>query len=643
MNRLLTPLAAACLLAGATTVSAAPYSAIYVFGDSLSDAGQFPDAGGPADATRRFTNRVGPTYLPGSGEVIGQTAPMLIGQQLGLGLQTPSTSSVLQAAGQEDGNNWAVGGYTTSQIFNSITAVGGSATGLRTRDGYLISTGGRADPNALYYVNGGGNDFLQVLINPFAPPAVATQQAQAAAGRLIDSVEALSASGARYIMVSLLPDVGATPNAAALGQIFPALPATITGLVGDFNAELVAQLRGIDAEIIPLNNPLLLSEVMADPGIFGFDATQELSATCFDCASENTTWGINSATPDPSKLMFNDSVHPTTAVQQIAADYAYSLLNAPVEMSLLPQMGQATLRGHQQQLRNEWTADWGTWQAVGEWRGFLIGGGQHLDIDSQGAGMGSADGNGYSFNLGTSLRLDESWRVGAAVGYYQQQLDAGEANSDYDMDSYMGSVFAQYQQNRFWGDVSLSGGSLDYDNLKRKFYLGQVKRTEQGNTNGDLWAASTRVGYDIAADADSQWHLSPFLSADYSRVNVDGFSENGAQSTTLNFDDQQRDSRRLGAGLQGRYQLDRDTALFGVYSFQREYDDDATEVRAELVSLPGIDYELEGFTPGHTLNSGTLGVSHQLTQELTLRGGYTYAKEDDQSLQAISASLSLDF
>ena len=630
MNRLLTPLAAACLLAGATTVSAAPYSAIYVFGDSLSDAGQFPDAGGPADATRRFTNRVGPTYLPGSGEVIGQTAPMLIGQQLGLGLQTPSTSSVLQAAGQEDGNNWAVGGYTTSQIFNSITAVGGSATGLRTRDGYLISTGGRADPNALYYVNGGGNDFLSGEIFISGP--------QAAAGRLVDSVEALQAAGARYIMVSLLPDVGSTPR---FGGSLP----FVSDLVDDLNTELVRQLRGVNAQLIPLNNPLLATEILADAGAYGFDASQALTGTCFDTCvgGQNAVWGINNANRDPSKLFFNDDVHPTTAVQEILADYGYSLLNAPVEMSLLPQMGQATLRGHQQQLRNEWTADWGTWQAVGEWRGFLIGGGQHLDIDSQGAGMGSADGNGYSFNLGTSLRLDEAWRVGAAVGYYQQQLDAGEANSDYDMDSYMGSVFAQYQQNRFWGDVSLSGGSLDYDNLKRKFYLGQVKRTEQGNTNGDLWAASTRVGYDIAADADSQWHLSPFLSADYSRVNVDGFSENGAQSTTLNFDDQQRDSRRLGAGLQGRYQLDRDTALFGVYSFQREYDDDATEVRAELVSLPGIDFELEGFTPGHTLNSGTLGVSHQLTQELTLRGGYTYAKEDDQSLQAISASLSLDF
>lgn len=634
MKRLLTPLAAACLLAAATHGQAAPYSAMYIFGDSLSDAGQFPDPGGPANATQRFTNRVGPTYQPNTGEIRGETAPMLIGQQLGLGAQTPSTSAVYQSNGWADGNDWAVGGYTTSQIFDSITAVDGSvvktgAVTLRTRDGYLISTGGRADPNALYYVNGGGNDFLQGQI-------FNTAQAQASAGRLVDSVEALQAAGARYIMVSLLPDVGNTPTLG--GNAF------FSGLANDLNTELVKQLRGVNAEIIPLNNPLLASEILANPSIYGFDASQNLVGTCFEgCANVNPTWGISSATPDPSKLLFNDGVHPTTAVQQILGDYGYSLLNAPVEMSLLPQMGQAALRGHQQQLRNEWTADWENWQAVGEWRGFLIGGGQHQDIDSQGADMGSADGDGYSFNLGTSLRLDEAWRLGAAVGYYEQDLDAGSANSDYSMESYLGSVFAQYQQNRWWGDLSFSGGSLDYDDLKRKFYLGQVKRTEQGNTDGELWAASTRLGYDIAPQSDSPWHLSPFISADYSQVKVDGFSEDGSQSTTLQFDDQKRDSKRLGAGLQGRYQLSKDTALFAEYSHQREYDDDATEVTAELVSLPGIDFELQGYTPNDALDSGTLGVTHQLTKELTVRAGYTYGKEDDQTLQGVSASLSLDF
>lgn len=628
MKKLLTPLAAACLIASAPHLSAAPFSGLYVFGDSLSDAGQFPDPGGPANATQRFTNRVGPIYQSGSGEIRGETAPMLLGQQLGLGPLTPSTSQIYADQGLPDGNDWAVGGYTTSQIYNSITAVGGSVVaGGRTKDGYLISTGGRADPNALYYVNGGGNDFLQFQV-------LNTAQAQASAGRLVDSVEALQAAGARYIMVSLLPDVGNTPTLG--GNAF------FSGLVNDLNTELVTQLKGVNAQIIALNNPLLATEILANPAPYGFDASQNLIGTCFDnCANPNLTWGINSATPDPSKLFFNDGVHPTTAVQQILGDYAYSLLEAPMQISLLPEMAMGNLRSHQSQLRNQWQADWENWQAVDEWRGFLVGGGQRQDYDSQ-DNSPSADGNGYSFNIGTSLRLDEAWRLGGAIAGYQQNIEAGSANSEYDVDSYVASAFAQYQENRWWGDLALTGGTLDYDNLKRKMNLGAVKRTEQGNTDGSLWAASARVGYDIA-EPGSEWHLSPFLSGDYARVDVDGYTEDGSRSTALSFDDQQRDSNRLGAGLQGRLQLNNQTALFAEYSFQREYEDDASKVTSELVSIPGIDYELDGYTPGGTLNSATLGVSHQLTEELSLRGAYSYGKEDDLTLQGVSISLALDW
>ena len=631
MKKLLTPLATACLIAAAAPVSAAPFSALYVFGDSLSDAGQFADSGGPANATQRFTNRVGPTYLPNNTEVRGSTAPMILGEQLGLGPQSPSTSAVYLSNGWADGNNWATGGYRTDQIYDSITAVNGSNTGGRIRDGYLISTGGRADSSALYYVNGGGNDFLQGQVTN-------TAQAQAAAGRLVDSVEALQGAGARYIMVSLLPDAGKTPNFSGN----PFLSGLLAGLANDLNTELISQLRGVNAQIIPLNNPLLLSEVMANPAPYGFDATQNLMGTCFDgCSNVNTTWGISSATPDPTKLLFNDSVHPTTAVQQIAADYAYSLLEAPMQISLLPEMAMGNLRSHQGQLRNQWQADWENWQAVDDWRGFLVGGGQRMDFDPQGRSP-SADGNGYSFNIGSSLRLDEAWRVGAAIGGYQQKLETGAANSDYTLDSYLASAFAQYQENRWWGDLALTAGSLDYNDLDRKMYLGTVKRTESGNTDGDLWGAGVRVGYDIAQPG-SQWHLSPFLSADYARVSVDGYSEDGARSTALKFDDQTRDSRRLGAGLQGRLQLTPQTAVFAEYSFQREYEDDASKVTAELVSIPGIDYELDGYTPGDTLNSGTLGVSQQLSKELSVRAAYSYGKENDQQLQGINLSLALDF
>lgn len=631
MNRILTPLAAACLLAACPSLSlAAPYTALVVFGDSLSDAGQFTDADGPAGATRRFTNRVGPTYQPGSGERIGSTSPMLLGERLGLGPQAGSTSAVALEQGLADGDNWAVGGYRTDQIYDSITGIGGSQAGTRTRDGYLVDLANRGqtlDPNALFYVNGGGNNFLQGTIF--------SQGAAVGAGELADSVAALQGAGARYIVVSLLPDVGNTPAVSGT-----ALAPAISSLGREFNTALVSRLEGIDAQIIPLNVPLLFGEVLSNPASFGLDATQNLIGTCFDdCANVNATWGINSATPDPTKLLFNDSVHPTTAVQKIFSDYTYSLLAAPYELTLLPEMAHGAVRAHQDQLRSQWLADWQAWQNVGQWRAFVNGGGQRQDFDRQASSV-SADSDGYSLNLGGSYRLDDAWRVGLALGLDKQELDAGA--SDYALRSYLLSAFAQYEHNRWWGDVSASVGKLDYDDLKRGFDLGVSTRREQGDSEGDVWAFSGRLGYDIA-EAGSRWHLSPFISADYARVEVDGYAEAGNRATALSFGDQERTSKRLGVGLQGRFALSPSTQLFAEVAHEREYEDDVSDLDIALNSLPTLGYTLQGYAPTDHLNRASLGFNQQLTADLALRGAYSLRQAEDDTQQGVSLALAWDW
>jgi len=641
MTRALTPLAAACLLAiTATPLLASPYSGLAVFGDSLSDAGQFADIGGPAGSTRRFTNRLGPTYQAGSGEIYAANATQLISQQLGLGELTGSTSPVNAALGLPDGTNYAVGGNTTDQIFDSIVGTGeGSVvelpdgTNLRTRPGYLAelaSSGLSVDPNTLFYVNGGGNDFLDGLI-------LNIPSAQASAVRLANSVSALQAAGARYIVVPLLGDISQTPFALGAG-----LSDFVAPLAVAFNNELVDRLTNIDAEIIPLNVPLLVNEVLASPAEFGLDPNQNLALTCFSsCANESAINGINSANPDPTRLLFNDSVHPTSTGQQIVADYAVSLLSASYELTLLPEMAHGTLRSHQDQLRNQFQADWESWQAQGQWRAFVNGGGQNLDFDEQ-DGSVSADGNGYSLNLGGSYRLNEAWRAGVALGIYEQELGAGAADSDYDLRSYLGSAFLQYQQNRWWADGALSAGYLDYDNLKRKFALGMSERSEKGDTDGYLWALSGRVGYDIAQPG-SHWHLSPFISADYARVEVGGYAERGGSSTSLRFADQKRSSKRLGAGLQGRIELTPATQLFAEVSREREYEDDAADLTVALNSLPGLDFTLQGYVPEDRLTRASLGFSQKLGAGLALRGGYSLRKGEDDTQQGASLSLAWDW
>lgn len=626
---------AGCLLAMACAQANAapnPYSNFVVFGDSLSDAGTFTDSGGPAGATERYTNRTGPNYQDGSGEFYSLNATQLLGGRLGFTPdQTASSSSAVRAGqGQPDGNNWAVGGYRTDQILDSIT--GQSATGERTRAGYLPSNGFRADPNALYYLTGGGNDFLQGRVTSLP-------QANAAADRLVDSVRTLQGAGARYIMVWLLPDIGLTP--AINGS---PLQAFTSQLSAQFNTELVSQLQSVNANVIPLNVPVLLKEAFANPAQFGLATDQNLVGTCFsgNSCTENARYGINSATPDPTKLIYNDAVHPTEAGQRLIADYAYSLLAAPWEATLLPQMAQGTLRSHQDELRNQWLADWQNWQAVGQWRAIVAGGGQHQDFDSQRSGA-SADGNGYNLNIGGSYRLNDAWRVGVAAGFYNQKLEAGDNDSDYKLNTYLGTAFAQYQQNRWWGDAAVTAGHLDYDSLKRKFQLGVNERGEKGDTDGYVLAFNGRVGYDIAPEASSPWHLSPFVSADFAKVEVDGYSENGADSTALTFDDQSRISRRLGLGIQGKYQITSQTQVFGELAHEREYNDDTQHVTMNLNGLPNNRYTLAGYAPQTNLNRLNLGVSHNLTKDLALRASYDIRKDDDFTQQGINVGVALDF
>ncbi|WP_053270066.1 esterase EstP [Pseudomonas chlororaphis] len=631
---LFVPLASSLLsLACAQAIAApSPYSSFIVFGDSLSDAGQFADPGGPAGATQRFTNRTGPVYLDGSGELRSANSTQLLGAKLGFSEDqlAASTSATRASEGLPDGNNWAVGGYRTDQILDSITTT--STAGSRSRPGYLVANHLRADPNALYYLSGGGNDFLQGRVTSL-------DQANAAAGRLVDSVQTLQQSGARYIMVWLLPDIGLTP--AINGS---PLQGFTSQLSAQFNTELVRQLQTVDAEVIPLNIPVLLKESFANPAQFGLATDQNLTATCFsgNGCTENARYGIHSATPDPSKLIYNDSVHPTEAGQRLIADYAYSLLAAPWEITLLPEMAQGTLRAHQDELRNQWQADWENWQGVGQWRAIVAAGGQHQDFDSQRSGA-SADGNGFNLNIGGSYRLNEAWRVGVLAGAYRQKLEAGSNDSDYKLNTYLGTAFVQYQQNRWWADAAATAGHLDYDNLKRKFNLGANERGEKGDTSGDILAFSARLGYDIAQQASSPWHLSPFISADYARAKVDGYSEDGNDSTALTFDEQKRTSRRLGIGLQGKYQITQQTQVFGEIAHEKEYEDDTQKLTMALNSLPDNNYTLEGYTPQTNLNRLNLGVSHKLTQDLALRASYNVRKDDDFTQQGINVGVSLDF
>ncbi|WP_312143314.1 MULTISPECIES: autotransporter domain-containing protein [Stutzerimonas stutzeri subgroup] len=633
MQSALKPLAAAVLLTCATDAAIAndgPFSQFVVFGDSLSDAGNFPDLqsptlGGNPTGGLRFTNRTGPTY--GAGEYIGEVGTQRLASMLGLQSlpSTPLLPAVL--TGNPDGTNYAVGGYRTDQILDSITldstvSAGGST---RTRPGYLVENP-RVDSNALYYLNGGGNDIFQ------------GRDMVTAASNLPAAVGALQAAGARYIIVSDLPDVGSTP----LGTVNSSIDAW-NGLSTTFNNELASRLQAQGGNYVLVNNRLLLAEVRADLAAFGFDPNVPQTAVCFDPSSSTApclpdpTYSIGGTAPDPNRLMFNDGVHPTTAVHQISADYLYSIISAPWEVSLLPEMGHSALRAHLQQLDNELSARRGDWQAVGAWRTFVQGGYNRPEYD----GYGGGDGSGLSLSLGVTQRLSETWLAGVSLGLAENSLELGRNDSEYDMRSYLATAFARYEHQRLFADFSLSAGYLDYHDLKRTFALGISERTEKGDTEGTLWGAAAKAGFNLMQPGN-QLQFGPFVGASYQKVEVDGYSEQGERSTALSYDDQELDSLRLSLGLFGDYALSERTRLFGEVAREVEREDeDRRDLRMSLNSVSGNSFELPGAVPTGDQTRFSVGLTHRLTPGLALRANYHYRGNDNRD-HGVGLSLAWD-
>jgi outer membrane lipase/esterase len=602
------------------------YSQLIIFGDSLSDSGQFPDTASAFDNSafsggRRATNREGPTYLDGASEPFAAVSTQRLAERLGLQAlpSTPALQGNLPA-----GTNYAVSGYRTDQVLNSITTesqtiippgYSGAGLVLARRLGYLGEFS-HADPRALYYVNGGGNDVLQGII---VDPASAEQ----AADYLVKGVAALQRAGARVIIVSDLPDIGMSPQGIESGE-----RERMSSLAALFNQELDRQLTALGGNVVRLNSRGLLDEVQGNLAGFGFDPSIAQTDYCFnDCGTrEHPVWGISGSSPNPGQLLFSDSVHPTGSVHQISADYIHSIIAAPWEVSLLPEMALSSLHNLQQLLQEELLGPALNWQRTGHWRSFFSIHGMRRNFEGR-AGVAEGDSDGLGLTLGASFRLDKEWRVGLAMGLQSQELGT-RSGSEYDMISYLLSGVVQYQQERLWGKSSFSLGYLDYRDLLRQFPLGITDRTENGNSDGQVYALSGRIGYDLT-NPGSKWRVSPFMSADVARIEVDGYREHGNRSTAMTFHDQQRDTRRLGLGLQLSHQLAPGTLFHAEIAHEREFEDGPQQLHMGLSSVADNNFKLQGYTPPDHHILASLGITHCLSSNLDVSAAYHVRGSDD--------------
>lgn len=333
-----------CLLAPFAS-QAGPYSGLYVFGDSLSDGGSdyalssaihafnpsFPVVpGAPADYMGRFSN--------------GKVAVDYLATSLGLPL-TPHYLTPPTLGGAVGGNNYAQGGATSGLENASLPAtLGGGAfstgfKGMTAQVNDYLGSHASADPNAVYVVWAGANDFIH-------PGSTATLSSCTASARpdictavtnIANAVGALAALGAQYILVPNLPDLGKTASAIAAG---PATQAGAHALTVGFNNGLALALAGLSGAfpgaIIPFDTFSLFDQILADASSEGFTDTTHACLTG-SSASAASVLSAACAAAGPDKYIFWDDIHPTTHTQALLAQRFAAALGVPEpsELALL--------------------------------------------------------------------------------------------------------------------------------------------------------------------------------------------------------------------------------------------------------------------------------------------------------------------
>ncbi|WP_290650848.1 SGNH/GDSL hydrolase family protein [Aquisalimonas sp.] len=302
---------------------------ICVFGDSLSDVGNVlvvTDGAVPPPEryfSGRFTN----------GFVAADYLAIALGFTLQPSMEDPSCSS---------STSFAYGGSGTGQT--NLTPGDFPVRGLLGQvEEFHSDTGGMADPEALYVVWSGANDYLLA-----GTKGIPTGGPEETVGNIETAIRELHGMGARNFLVANLPDLGNIPIAAVIEEANPGTREVLGEATRAHNGLLGATLNNnlVELEDIRLYSTdvyALFNEIDANPSSFGFVNTPTDLGPAWNCLivlkepGDCTPIGPDRYDADGS--VFWDSQHPSTALHLLVAREMLETLGidaVAITMDILP-------------------------------------------------------------------------------------------------------------------------------------------------------------------------------------------------------------------------------------------------------------------------------------------------------------------
>ncbi len=592
----------------ASVASASEYGSVVFFGDSLTDSGYFRpalvQAGYEAQSVGEFSTNPDRTWSSYFASKLGTSA-------------TPNIPYANQV-----GNNYAIGGARAG-VGSTNTQLGGlPVTSVANQVAtYLASNS--TDKTGLYVVWVGANDLFTAASQSAQGDSAGAQSTLLnAVASTVDTIDKLHQAGATYVLVPNIPDVGLTPQ-----FVNTSLASQATATASLYNQMLMSRAGATGANVIALDTFGLLQQVAANPTAYGFSNMSDTAcATTSSLLCGQSTW-LATASDANDSYFFADGVHPTGRAHQMIADYAYAVVTAPTQMSVVPYVASELGRANLEQVQSRIASRRDT-TGTQMWASALGSQAQVAGLESDGGVQAQVGVDvGYEKTL-TGLYLNYGDASFDKTNQSLRQLEINEVG------------LGAYHASKVLGAHIHAGVNLSWLDVdsRRAVEMDSFSTEHQAAAEGKRYSAHLQAGYPVMAGKVS---LMPYVGADVQRVRVSALQEEGSDATAMTFDEQKYTQSRGKVGVDAKMAINDKVGVFADVHYHKELSSKRQDINARLNSIPSTRFSTPTIVRDSEDGVGaTLGVSANLSS-VTLGVGVNHNQsgDDDHTRLFVSAGM----
>lgn len=534
------------------------FNRVFVLGDSLSDGGSYTNSAkaGIAAATGGAAPNINYRFTTNNPNGSSRTWGEILAARLGISL-APNYQYPVKVGGTD----YAEGGARVSNPvgIGYSPATGIMTTPVSTQVDRLLASSPNLGANDLVLLWAGANDVFTQLGTVSAGAETPTQGGAAmvqAGTDMATQVARLRAAGAKYVVVALLPDIGAhTPYGRLLQSGGGA--ALLSSYSQAFNNTLRATLPATGVAVI--NTDKILGGILANTTRFGFSAADPLAATSPACGINPAATGpgnyfnssLTCVSTNPNKAVFADGVHPSADGQLILGQVAYGSLVAIAQAAQLPVASAISIRQNALAIEPRLTIGALT-NGTGQVRNpgdFKVYANTEVGLyTAKGSQIQpSLDGDTERLSFGMDVMASSNALVGAAVSYTRGYTKFGGGTGDFAADFTSLAIYGTMAlSHEFYLNAMALYGGLDFSKFNRNIALANTSLSTRGQTSGDYYA--WRIGGGYATELFPGVKGGPYVAVIQDQASVNGFDETGDVSS-LSYGSLNYRSLRITAGF----------------------------------------------------------------------------------------------